>query len=140
MAEQLEPVLDLPPQRVMCARHMEPFRDQWPKGWAVAVVKLMNFLLKSEGFRNAVGKVFIPEVAERVLDGKPACEWVSPENILEVYQESGIGMRSLCDVCHSVSLGTPFSLKNSWGRVKRFRHLCFHCVLHRLVPDQENVK
>lgn len=53
MKKQSNPQINFPDITVAyCARHLEPFRKDFPKGYGMLCVKLMEYILADERFVN----------------------------------------------------------------------------------------
>jgi hypothetical protein len=128
-----KPQVDLTMERVCCSRHGEPFRAQWPKGWGVFTVALFRSLMGSDAFANEIQRE-VSRVNE-ALDHKPLCERATAEQLLDAYTQSGVGTVARCENCHRERLGTPYSTSSPSG-IRKAKHLCFDCVLHRMRPYQ----
>jgi hypothetical protein len=147
MSEQTDPppidlskALDLTVKRAACPKHGEPFRAQWPKGWAMFSVKIMSEVLMDPAFPGEWGKLAGENdfrKMEAALDRKPACERVSNEFLLQLYEECGVGEMRTCSNCCRHALGTPYRTidpRTKWPR--EYAHICFQCLLHqmRVIP------
>ena len=134
MTSAERPQVNLTFERMLCARHGEPFRAQWPKGYPIFMV---------HAFQAVASK---PEVAaavegditglERLLDEKPACERLTRDELLALYGDAGIGKVAECVNCKRAALGTPYSTSGPAGRVTAAQHICFECVLDWMRPLQ----
>lgn len=119
-------------ERLLCPRHGEPLRTQWPKGLAISMVMLMDFCFKRSDVLAECREVSgcgpdgkpEPKAIEQVLDRIPACCRVHTKQLRVVYGKMGIGTRKRCQGCKRKRLGTPYKAQ---GGV--FDHLCFDCVV-----------
>lgn len=144
--ERLEVALDQ--RHIACSRHGEPFRANWPEGWSIFALAVSSRALGSPAlqtglqdprFWRSIDMVWedlpqrkTPSQVRQMLETRPACEWVSPEQVLEAYRASGIGVVRLCQVCRLFRDGTPYSVTEH-GQVRRIHHVCFRCVLDNRV-------
>ncbi|KKN72199.1 hypothetical protein LCGC14_0413360 [marine sediment metagenome] len=123
-------------ERLLCARHGEPYRAQWPKGFAITVVALMDYIFKRDDVAAEArelagcgpGDKPEPKVVEQVLDRIPACCRVHTKQLREVYVKAKIGTRARCEDCRRKRFGTSYL-----SQEREFAHLCFDCVLD---PDR----
>lgn len=96
MSDQ-QPTIQLEPRRVICKLHGEAFRANWPAGYTTFLLFALDKVLRQEGFAAyAGGKV---EAINGLLDERPLCCRMSPEDRLEAYAKSGIGTRGFCRIC-----------------------------------------
>jgi len=126
-------------ERIACPRHGEPFRANWPKGWAMFSLPLVQEILESEEVHEEIAKLeghegdpdhkLNPRTVEQVLDIRPACCRVSPERLLKAYHESNVGTIKRCKVCGKKRSGTSY--KTSLAELS---HVCFECVIHQMAP------
>lgn len=99
MDEQLGIVLE--PHRVICALHGEPFRAAWPDGYIPFLLHATDAVLGQEGFAAyAEGKV---ENINQMLDQRPLCCRMSPDDRLEAYAKSKIARPGFCRVCRNTA-------------------------------------
>lgn len=124
--------LNLTFDRVLCSRHGEPFRSKWPAGYALAMLEITRWLLASESFQEACEK----DVAkiEELLDEQPACCRLPQKELMRVYSLAAeatkdFGRMAPCDACGMRKIGTPYST-----RTAKHDHICFECVIYRMVP------
>lgn len=126
-----EPQILLTLERLLCARHGEPFRAQWPKGFPIFTVKAFQVVASKPEIAAAVeGDV---RGIERLLDEKPACCRLTSDEMLALYGDAGIGVVATCQNCRRFALGTPYS-RSMPGGVEKDDHICFECVLHWMRP------
>lgn len=92
-----QPGITLEPRRVICARHGEPFRINWPAGYIPFMLHALERVLQQEGFSAYAGNQV--ENIDALLDQRPLCCRMSPDDRLEAYARSGIGTRGFCRVC-----------------------------------------
>jgi hypothetical protein len=124
---QLDPI-----GHILCARHGEPYRANWPMGIGAMLAMGLEFIKEDIELAQeweALGGV---EYMGAALTKRPICERVSPEHLMMMYLDSKIGVFGLCDHCRDIKCGTPYRLMNYWGRLVKKRHLCFDCVLYRM--------
>jgi hypothetical protein len=121
-----EPV-NMTTERVFCARHGEPYRAAWPKGYPTFVILLVKAIIDTPGALGTSGAPSRAEI-EVALDEQPACCRVSTATLERVYEESKVGVLKRCNCCRLRRLGTPYKTAAAV-----FRHLCFHCVIHNAV-------
>jgi hypothetical protein len=128
-----EPQIQLPVKRVMCQMHGEPFRSQWPLGYAVFMTKVTFKALESEKLQRVTrGRV---EQIDRALEIRPACMWVPVDTIMEAYRESGIGTIARCNVCGERVLGTSFKTQRA-----DYSHICFGCIAENAKTHHESLE
>lgn len=141
--------LALAPVDVICTRHGEPFRAQWPAGYPGFVAIGLQALLSDPAFATRV-KVIVadPEFSDItdeiesirfLLSQKPLCCSLGPEALLGVYKELASKMQLWearhCTACGRHSPGCRFRqvqtpLVSRYGApvITRQVHLCFHCI------------
>lgn len=125
------PTICLTTERVLCPKHCELFRYQWPKGFAVYAILVVQEALKQE----EISKVCDRDIHKLMLllDSKPLCEWFSPtklmEILLEVQKRTHVWYSDLCVRCAERKIGTAYRTANHWGRVTSNSHVCLDCVL-----------
>lgn len=55
--ERANPLIVFPdPQIAFCARHLEPFRKDYPKGYGLLCVRLIEFILADKRFTDLIPK------------------------------------------------------------------------------------
>lgn len=119
-------------ERLLCARHSEPYRAQWPSGLAITMVTLMDYIFKRDDVAAEARELSgcgsdgkpEPKVIEKVLDRIPACCRVHRKQLREVYVKAKIGAVKRCEGCRRKRLGTSYI-----SQEREFGHLCFDCVL-----------
>lgn len=135
MSEE-RPVIDLKfPQVAVCAIHGEPFRKEWPKGYAQLVILTLELIQADAQLAEEAGGD--PLKLGAALQARPACERVERGRLMTAYVDSGIGVPGRCVGCGRERLGTEYQ-RSSPGRFGRTRvetipHICFDCVLDRIV-------
>lgn len=128
-------------RHVACSRHGEPFRAEWPRGWPEFALAVSTRALGSPALQAGLESPAYwwmtellwedlprrrtPEQIREVLAGRPACEWLSREQLFECYRESGIGVIGLCQLCRIFRIGTPYHVREH-GQARRIAHVCFH--------------
>lgn len=134
--------IEMSPERVACAQHREPFRARWPMGYPIFMVTLFQRVVgrdspkaRGEAFWEEPKKL-VPaedaspkELIEAALSKTPLCCRVTPTELEAAYDESGVGVRAVCEGCGRKRLGTPFRT-----RAQRWGHMCFGCVIHNFQP------
>lgn len=130
-----EKIVDVPFRSVVCELHGEPLRAQWPLGYVIMAVELVDRCLKSpelaeEAKRATKKETPSPEEAVALLAKKAACCRVSREVLLELYEKAKIGEFKRCVHCKKKGLGTPFRVRGPAGDVD-LPHVCFRCIVYR---------
>lgn len=118
-------------QRILCVKHGEPFRNLWPLGFASFSIRAWDRLCTNLDFGEECGGD--KERIEPLLDIKPICCRLSNIQLVAVYRECPISVLARCEGCGQKKDGSTFSMQNHWGRVKQFKHMCFDCVVNRIV-------
>lgn len=77
-----------------CARHLEPFRADWPGGAGVAMVLLFDAMVSDEAFtarlpRNAEGQLMTESLNAALREHSPLCCWLGDERMAAIYAEVG---------------------------------------------------
>lgn len=123
--------IDLMIAHVTCPLHSEPFREDWPLGWLPFSVELLRIVTGESLFMDECASE--PGWINGALDRLPLCERVSDVDLLEAYQECGIGKVSVCENCDSSRRGVTMRLMQPGNEVpSRLDHVCFECVVYRL--------
>lgn len=122
--------------RCLCAHHGEVFRAGWPAGYPIFIVEAFKAVAGSDHFVEEwiqiPGKEDVDKI-HQALEMKPLCCRLEPKELLRIYEECKIGKRKRCNGCRQCRNGTPYRTVN-----RLFGHLCFHCVIFRVVPHGEN--
>lgn len=136
---QFEPFTHL-----VCPRHGEPFRREYPSGGFVTfTMLLMKAAFENEELQREAGAGedgwegrVMAALAER-----PACERASTDVLKRLYRtcrEPGKPWPfGVCEVCRLAKAGSPYGVSLLPGRkgpTKEYSHLCFDCVVDRLTP------
>lgn len=122
--------IELPHTRVICGRHGEPFRDEWPKGYALFCVNGLKAVMEDESFqRESGGNV---DLVNNLLDVRPICCRLTESKLIGLYRDCGIGHPMVCEGCGTEAQCTPIRDMNFWGRVRRVVRLCFQCTVQKL--------
>lgn len=83
-----KPSIHLTPDRVACPGHMAPFREQWPVGWSVFAVKLLERVIQNPKVQAALDNEEDHITAfNAMLDTCPMCCRATPKLLLEAYDE-----------------------------------------------------
>ena len=130
------PTLNLEFNRVLCARHGEPFRERWPSGYVGwCVMGFEALLLLEDFFSETEGK---QENICQSLDKKPMCCRLGNERVREVMQkiqeEFHVWREQRCGYCGNVAVGSQILTTNYWGRTKDCGFVCFDCYFNRFLP------
>lgn len=77
-----------------CAKHLEPFRDGWPSGAGVAMMRLLEAALDDERIVGAAPKDVEGKAKTESLDAvlrefSPLCCFVGDERMRNIYEEVG---------------------------------------------------
>lgn len=77
-----------------CARHLEPFRSDWPGGAGVAMMRLFDAAVADERIVAAVPKAAGGKGRTEALDGvllefSPLCCFLGDERMEPIYREVG---------------------------------------------------
>jgi hypothetical protein len=119
---------------LLCPRHGAPYRCHWPRGYAVLVDRLLEWLAADQAIWEEVGEAPDGGVSAvgAALRARPFCCRIPADELRAIYLESGIGEGvRRCRQCRRLAPGTRCRVATLWGRVLRYRHLCFDCVLDR---------
>lgn len=130
---------------LICAKHGEPFRNEWPKGVA-RIVGLFHewwsrnldaitpeIMAKHAENKTASNPTSDAAAAFSILVDRPFCCRLSEAELLHLYIECKIGTTARCQYCGNTRPGSPIMAVNHWGRrVKRWKHLCFLCSIKHL--------
>jgi len=137
--------ITLPFERILCPRHGEPFRAEWPRGYPLFAVKAIQRALEDPALQtrvNAPDRTQSPENSaifsrnvEAALDEKPACCRMKLEQLLELYRETGLGVVAECSICGEPGEGTRYqaAILSEENRIDEW-HACFRCVVYAERP------
>lgn len=129
---ETNPQIELPHTRVICGRHGEPFRAEWPKGYALFCVNGLKAVMESESFTKECGGDV--DLVNGLLDQKPICCRLSPDELVSLYESCGIGHLGTCAACYQEKMTVPIRDLNFWGRVRRTVRLCLQCSVQHTKP------
>lgn len=78
-----------------CPEHLEPFRERWPEGAGVAMIRLFEAAVADERIlaaapRNAEGKAMGASLDALLLEHSPLCCFLGAEVMQAIYKESGV--------------------------------------------------
>lgn len=134
--EEMDNAFVITPGRMICARHGEPFRSLWPKGYAMFAVEGMRRLdpeqIKKDIIKARLEGTSIKQQYEYLLDKKPLCCRLGDEKMLAFYTEAELGRPGRCEICHERRLGGPLRVRNFWKRAKFHNHVCHVCLLTKI--------
>lgn len=146
--QQPVPVIDLNPiGHILCAKHGEPFRKEWPKGIAQILILGMDFIAgKMETEPPAALEQYLSELKQHegrgidtpkaiplILAARQVCCRVTEDRLLEMYKAADIGKWAICEACGTGAFGFFYrvNMHPPWKRkphIKEFDHLCFKCI------------
>lgn len=72
-----------------CARHLEPFRAEWPKGAGVAMLSLAGRAMAMPAVIDAAG-ADAEQLNVALRRFAPICCFVSADDLAAVYAEAGV--------------------------------------------------
>jgi hypothetical protein len=129
------PVLFIKAERIMCGRHGEPFREAWPAGYPTFVMTALKNVCSGEAFTTALESGGV-EALGRLLDEKPACCRMRPEDLVLAYhlcqQTAQPWCFDACCVCGENHVGCRYQYRSTGGGVRVLAHVCFGCIVYRL--------
>jgi hypothetical protein len=131
------PIILLSHESTFCSMHGEPFRAEWPKGSIVFQIEAMHILLMRVDLVQeveALGGTFEHGV-EAVLKKIPACCRLTDDELLALYEKSGVGRIRRCFGCNATAKGTPYRIVDpdvDAAKHVELEHLCFGCVVTNL--------
>lgn len=121
------PKVQLEVTDVICSLHGEPFREDWPKGYGLASVKLFEeFAQLADVHAYTGGKA--EKLPAAVAEFGPLCCAVGRNIMKKVYLNSGIEQFGKCRVCGAVEKGAAIRVREE-DEVRMIEHVCFNCVL-----------
>ena len=122
--------IQLETRHVICQRHGEVFRSDWPAGYEgfcrIGMTKLLRvreFTRKCKGVQARV---------ELQLRRRQMCCWLPKNQLIDLYAECGLGDDDNCCVCGNEKRGVPFSVTERRGAVVAYSHVCFRCIVETL--------
>lgn len=121
-----EPALKLEVLDVLCPRHGEPFRADWPHGYAQASTSLLKIFSGSMEVMSYT-RGDLHNLTEAVAEFGPLCCFAGDGKMVSIYKRTGIGTMALCQVCRAPRRGTPYRVQEKEG-VRTLKHVCFECV------------
>lgn len=144
--------LDLSPTRVMCARHGEPFRPEWPIGYPQFVAMSAQALMGDKGFVSHVTRALgttpgdNPETIAAchvLLDEAPVCCRLPRDILFEVYRQVqksvSVWKVTTCSLCGKSRAGAEYrrtvpgiraDRKNGGPLTVPWPHVCLRCVVY----------
>lgn len=138
------PELQIEPTMIVCSRHGEPFRPQWPKGFAALTILVVELIGSDEELGKEAAEVDAEKPAPgymAALRRRPACERVPLDRLRQLYMTAEIAVDGTCIVCGRRAPGTEYQRTETRRlagltrrRVVVDRHVCFECVLTRMAP------
>lgn len=76
-----------------CPRHLEPFREGWPTGASVAMLRLFEAVVADEAFTDRLpvvdGKASADALDAALCEHSPLCCWLGDERMRAIYAEVG---------------------------------------------------
>lgn len=77
-----------------CDRHLEPFREDWPSGAGVAMLRLFDAVVQDERIaaaapKNAKGEPKTESLNAVLLEHSPLCCFIGDERMKAIYEETG---------------------------------------------------
>jgi hypothetical protein len=75
-----------------CPRHLAPYRATWPRGAAVAMVRLFESFTADPRVEEMTGGD-VMRLAAVVLECSPLCCFVTPKDLDAIYAETGVRRR-----------------------------------------------
>lgn len=130
-ARTARPRINLEPERVICAKHGEPFRLTWPAGYPVFVVEGIQALVAMKTFSDECGGDV--GTANRLLDLQPLCCRLGRNGLLTTFtkvhkildeRDASPWTWAKCIGCKQYAVGF---------RLKGFGQICFPCFLDKCV-------
>lgn len=112
---------------VLCNRHGEPFRVNWPKGYPSFMLKAWDIVVAQKAFGEEVGEKLEPVVVSQVLKKRPLCCRLKPDELRRLYIDINLGKVAHCETCHKRRIGTMCRINSHGG----LGHVCFECVVYR---------
>ncbi len=136
------PEFQIEPHMIVCDRHGEPFRKEWPKGFAALTILILELIQGDEELGHEAKAINADNPAPgymAALARRPACERVPVARLRELYMQAEIAVDDICVVCGRRAPGTEYQrteVRRLVGltrrRVVTDRHVCFDCVLTRM--------
>lgn len=134
--EDSQPRIELDPRQVICNRHGEPFREKWPSGYPLFLVRGFQTLMAQDEFQAELGG----DVAKfsEATRKRPICCRLGSEVLLTLLGEINNDLHiwptaRRCQVCGQRSIGSRFQTKT-----QSFSHMCFECMFTRMVIPESN--
>lgn len=124
-----KPTIDLNFDRVVCARHGEPFRKQWPAGFSEFATSLLEDWVHDS---TLDGTEEDARALMTQLDERPLCERVGKAALHFAYLSTEIGVLATCAICGTDKYGTLYTARKPDGALRRYPHICFECVASKL--------
>jgi hypothetical protein len=143
--------VDVPLQRVCCARHGEPFRAKWPAGYLPFALMGIEYLLQQDGYfqhdlaKLQEGGADHRAAMEQLLDRKPVCCRLPSRVLLQHYMRAGcfvaeqpVFTDAKCFNCRKVGAGGPYRIAHPGGTVQEIPHVCLRCVVYYMEPARKS--
>lgn len=85
-----EPQIQVTPQMLFCAEHLEPFRERWPEGYAPAMLCVFHQAMQDEEIIAAAGGR-VEAITGVLREYGPICCRLDPDVLREITVESLAG-------------------------------------------------
>jgi len=125
--------------RMLCLRHGEPFKAEWPSGYPSFICVGFKKYTDSGGMgKLPEDKVERARAMEVHFDLSPLCCRLGPDRLFDVYMEiqrdfNGPWKKKLCLKCGRLQYGGPYrsSRTEHGGGIVLTKHVCLSCVCFR---------
>jgi hypothetical protein len=133
-----EDVVQITPKRVLCPCHGEHLRAQWPSGFAIVAMGVVQAALANGALVRAIDltwdgqdgtAAFSPQKLNALSERKPLCYFVDDDTLRRVFREAGILKVLRCDHCGVPRDAGPYTMLYPDGSVREVV-LCLECMLH----------
>lgn len=131
------PMIVMSFHRVLCPRHGEIFRENWPSGYPIFMVEAFGSLKLREEVPLELSIEDHNKWIEKHLDEKPMCCRYTRDELLKLFLNARKWKRRLCINCKELRDGAAFHVTLPDGEQKRYRHVCLWCVIYKLEPHDK---
>lgn len=119
-------------EHLLCGRHGEPFRENWPLGYSsFFTIGFDRLLEKEEIQKECKGQL---EDLDKLLEVKPLCCRLPSSELFTLYEDvnkmAKVWYVKLCSNCARFRFGGPYRVGIPGG-IHWFKHLCMSCVIFK---------
>ena len=151
-------------KHLLCKRHGEPLRENWPAGFTLCAIRLFQLACEEGSIWDELW-LYLNKRQEDIdisqpgrdrkaflqqLEKKPCCCRIKPDVMYEFYKElfqfeedvrkgtpelRNPFEMAICDNCGKAAPGAGFRIDTGRG-IRTYPHVCFECVVYRMTDQQ----